>query len=134
MAKLENSLAEHKSGSVPTKGLALQNHREKEAYLQFEVSCQAPKAAPRLIISPLQLKRYKTYVYLLSSHINSNPTDNIINIIIGANNTAPTTPTLGEEDELKPLGGASANQLNSQQGTNRYSYRAAIYRSDSDIG
>lgn len=86
--------------------------------------------------SSFQLKRYKTYVYLLSSHINSNPTDNIINIIIGANNSAPTTPTttLGEEDELKPLG-AGVNLPNSQQGTNRYSYRAAIYRSDSqDIG
>lgn len=83
----------------------------------------------------MQLKRYKTYVYLLSSHINSNPTDNIINIIIGANNSAPTTPTLGEDDELKPLGVASANQSNSQQGTNRYSYRAAIARSEApDIG
>lgn len=96
VAKLENTVAEHKSGSVPTKGLALQNYREKEAYLQYE------------------LRRYKTYVYLLSSHINSNPTDNIINIIIGANNSTPTTPTLGEEDELKPLGVAA-----SQQGTNR---------------
>lgn len=38
VAKLESSLAEHKSGSVPTKGLNLQNHREKEAYLQYEVS------------------------------------------------------------------------------------------------
>jgi len=39
VAKLEASVAEHKNGgSVPTKGLALQNYREKEAYLQFEVS------------------------------------------------------------------------------------------------
>jgi hypothetical protein len=76
-----------------------------------------------------QLKRYKTYVYLLSSHINSNPTDNIINIIIGANNSAPSTPS--DEDELKPLGVAA----NNQQGTNRYSYRAAIARSEApDIG
>lgn len=122
---------------MPTKGLALQNYREKEAYLQYEV-CHLKFSSLKLcshhlfLFFDFQLKRYKTYVYLLSSHINSNPTDNIINIIIGANNSAPTTPTLGEEDELKPLGGAGANL---QQGTNRYSYRAAIYRSDTqDIG
>lgn len=38
MTKLENQLADHRRGSVPTKGLALQNYKEKEAYLQFEVS------------------------------------------------------------------------------------------------
>ncbi|CRL06997.1 CLUMA_CG019982, isoform A [Clunio marinus] len=115
VTKLENALTEHKSGAAPTKGLALQNHREKENYLQFE------------------LKRYKTYVYLLSSHINSTTNETMINIIIGASSTATsTTPTLGEEDELKPLG---VNLQTSQQGTNRYSYRAAIYRSDpQDIG
>ncbi|XP_070491117.1 PH and SEC7 domain-containing protein isoform X2 [Chironomus tepperi] len=111
VTKLESEITEHKQGTVPTKGLALQNYREKEAYLQFE------------------LKRYKTYVYLLSSHLNSNPTD-LINIIInsGENSTptTPTTTTLGEEDELRAL--------NQQQGTNRYSYRAAIYRSEQDIG
>lgn len=37
VTKLENTLADHKRGSVPTKGLALQNYREKETYLQFEV-------------------------------------------------------------------------------------------------
>lgn len=138
VTKLENTITEHKQGSVPTKGLALQNYREKEAYLQYEVR---PGTRSTLLLIwlfflflALQLKRYKTYVYLLSSHINSNPSDNIISIIIGANNSTPTTPTLGEEDELKPLG-AGANHQNDQQGTNRYSYRAAIYRSDSqDIG
>lgn len=70
--------------------------------------------------------------------MNSNPTD-LINIIIGAtSNSTPTTPTttLGEEDELKQLGAAGPNNQNNQ-GTNRYSYRAAIYRSDAqgnDIG
>jgi hypothetical protein len=37
VAKLESETAEHKQGTVPTKGLALQNYREKEAYLQYEV-------------------------------------------------------------------------------------------------
>lgn len=36
--KLENTLADHKRDTMPTKGLALQNYREKEAFLQFEVS------------------------------------------------------------------------------------------------
>lgn len=30
-------MVEHKGGAPPTKGLNLQNHREKEAYLQYEV-------------------------------------------------------------------------------------------------
>lgn len=110
VTKLENQLADHRRGSVPTKGLALQNYKEKEAYLQFE------------------LKRYKTYVYLLSSHINSNPNDNIINLIIGSNNSATSTPSLGEEEELKTQSGegdtdgvGSLNSSSNQnsQGTNR---------------
>lgn len=75
----------------------------------------------------------------MSSHINSNPTD-LINIIINSGNSTPATtptttvaaiatPSLGEEDELRPL-----SSSNNQQGTNRYSYRAAIYRSEQDIG
>lgn len=35
--KLENLLAEHKRSTIPTKGLALQNYKEKEAYLLYEV-------------------------------------------------------------------------------------------------
>jgi len=84
----------------------------------------------------LQLRRYKTYVYLLSSHMNSNPTD-LISIIIGGEalptttatttttmtSTSLTTQTVGEDLELAQLS-------SSQQGTNRYSYREAIYRSD----
>ena len=38
VAKLEDTVADHKRGSVPTKGLTLQNYREKEAYLQYEVA------------------------------------------------------------------------------------------------
>ena len=36
--QLQEQLADHKRGPVPTKGLALQNFVEKEAYLQYEVS------------------------------------------------------------------------------------------------
>lgn len=31
-------MTEHKRGTLPTKGQALQNYRDKEAYLQYEVS------------------------------------------------------------------------------------------------
>jgi hypothetical protein len=133
VAKLESETAEHKQGTVPTKGLALQNYREKEAYLQYEVRYFFCMPTHEIVYAikffshlNLQLKRYKTYVYLLSSHINSNPTD-LINIIITSGNSTPTTPS--DEDELRPL-----SSLTNQQGTNRYSYRAAIYRSEQDIG
>jgi PH/SEC7 domain-containing protein len=36
--KLTTALAEHRLETMPTKGLALQNYREKESYLQYEVS------------------------------------------------------------------------------------------------
>ena len=34
---LEQNFDEHKQGTVPSKGLALQNYKEKEAYLNYEV-------------------------------------------------------------------------------------------------
>ncbi|KAL5283724.1 efa-6 family protein [Megaselia abdita] len=49
--QLENSLEEHKSNSAPSKGLPLQNYKEKEAYLQHE------------------LKRYKTYSNVLNAKL-----------------------------------------------------------------
>lgn len=57
--------------------------------------------------------------------MNSNPTD-LINIIISSGSSTSPPATGEEEDELRAL--------NQQQGTNRYSYRAAIYRSEQDIG
>ncbi|ETN66241.1 hypothetical protein AND_001975 [Anopheles darlingi] len=49
VCKLELALAEHRSSTVPPRGLAYQNYREKEQYLEYE------------------LKRYKTYCNILSS-------------------------------------------------------------------
>uniref|UniRef100_A0A1I8M6G6 PH and SEC7 domain-containing protein 4 n=1 Tax=Musca domestica TaxID=7370 RepID=A0A1I8M6G6_MUSDO len=51
LAKIENTLMEHKKGPIPTKGLALQNYKEKEAFLQYE------------------LRRYKAYVSILTAKI-----------------------------------------------------------------
>lgn len=38
LAQLEQELNEHKKGPIPSKGLPLQNYKEKESYLQYEVS------------------------------------------------------------------------------------------------
>jgi len=38
LAQLDQELNEHKKGPIPSKGLALQNYKEKESYLQYEVS------------------------------------------------------------------------------------------------
>lgn len=38
IVQLQQEHDEHKQGAVPTKGLALQNYKEKEAFLKYEVS------------------------------------------------------------------------------------------------
>ncbi|XP_053677946.1 PH and SEC7 domain-containing protein [Anopheles nili] len=57
ITKIMNLLEEHKVSAAPPKGLALQNYKEKEVYLQYE------------------LKRYKTYYNLLSSRLTMEPQD-----------------------------------------------------------
>lgn len=37
VSQLEAALAEHKSATIPNKGLPLQNYKEKDAFLQYEV-------------------------------------------------------------------------------------------------
>ncbi|XP_055534343.1 PH and SEC7 domain-containing protein isoform X2 [Wyeomyia smithii] len=101
--KLENLLAEHKRSSIPTKGLALQNYKEKEAYLLYE------------------LKRYKTYYYLLSSRMNSDQALDFENLL-----TLGESSVLMETDEILQrnrqnstgagsFGSAGANQAIIQQ-------------------
>ncbi|XP_062537193.1 PH and SEC7 domain-containing protein isoform X2 [Armigeres subalbatus] len=100
--KLENLLAEHKRSTIPTKGLALQNYKEKEAYLLYE------------------LKRYKTYYYLLSSRMNSDQSLDFENLL-----TLGDSGLLLESDEILQrnrqntegggFGSAGANQTIIQQ-------------------
>jgi len=119
VAQLEELLAEHKRSSVPSKGLPLQNYIEKEAYLQYE------------------LKRYKTYVYVLSSRMLSEQQGDFQNCLI-SDETIPQ----GYQQLTVSLSGSNTgnNQIQQpitlNQPTNRYSYRAAIYRSEAqqDIG
>ncbi|XP_020814101.1 uncharacterized protein LOC110188657 isoform X6 [Drosophila serrata] len=51
LAQLEQELNEHKKGPIPSKGLPLQNYKEKESYLQYEI------------------RRYRTYVSILSAKL-----------------------------------------------------------------
>lgn len=37
IVQLQQEYDDHKQGATPTKGLALQNYREKEAFLKYEV-------------------------------------------------------------------------------------------------
>ncbi|XP_055677938.1 PH and SEC7 domain-containing protein isoform X2 [Lutzomyia longipalpis] len=55
--QLENEIEEHRRGPVPTKGLPLQNYKEKESFLLYE------------------LKRYKTYSEILSTRMMSGEQD-----------------------------------------------------------
>ncbi|XP_031641187.1 uncharacterized protein LOC116352596 isoform X2 [Contarinia nasturtii] len=59
VAQLTNELTEHKRNAPPSKGLQLQNYVEKDMYLQYE------------------LKRYKTYVNILSSPLNGDGQNNL---------------------------------------------------------
>jgi len=40
VAQLKHELMEHQKAPVPSKGLPLQNFKEKESYLQYEVSLE----------------------------------------------------------------------------------------------
>lgn len=80
LAKIENTLMEHKKGPIPTKGLALQNYKEKEAFLQYEVRKLQKKGNYKMKkyytfsssfshFITLQLRRYKAYVSILTAKI-----------------------------------------------------------------
>ncbi|XP_043479328.1 PH and SEC7 domain-containing protein isoform X1 [Leptopilina heterotoma] len=103
--KLETDLDEHRR-HPPEKGskaLTIQNYKEKDAYLQHE------------------LKRYKTYAYLLRSRL-----------VFAEVEPPLVESSIGEVDEVS---GAPLNSdvalvpppVPDRPATNRYSYRAAIY-------
>ncbi|XP_053682358.1 PH and SEC7 domain-containing protein isoform X2 [Sabethes cyaneus] len=90
--KLENLLAEHKRSSIPTKGLALQNYKEKEAYLLYE------------------LKRYKTYYYLLSSRMNSDQALDFENLLtLGESSVLMETDEILQRNRQNSTGGAGGS-------------------------
>ncbi|GBP01665.1 PH and SEC7 domain-containing protein 3, partial [Eumeta japonica] len=139
--KLENTILEHKKGPIPSKGLALQNYKEKEVFLQYE------------------LRRYKAYVSILAAKIladqqqyelqqcnqlNEEDTDKFFKTQVvtqqpirlqpmPTSSAAPNSINVSEQQHQQQSS-QSQPQLQQQQAAsgNRYSNsnRAAIYRSD----
>ncbi|XP_063907205.1 PH and SEC7 domain-containing protein-like isoform X5 [Zophobas morio] len=121
--RLEAELEEHRK-SPPDKGsksLVVQNYKEKEAYLTFEV------------------KRYRTYSYILRSRMSQYTEQHTVSLVENS---------IGEVDEATgvtlmdgPSGGIVPPPIPDRPSppTNRYSYRQAIYNrnmlnGDADIG
>lgn len=173
MAQLEASLAEHKRATVPNKGLPMQNYKEKETYLLYEVGLSHVKTHLYVFHHKYpcdpnaQLKRYQTYVTVLSqlfaTEVDQVAANCYPNGMLGAVNDEEDDagmtvhqiqqqqqqPSLYQPLTVNLSGSASANNKTTQlqkqpqihpplpvQPTNRYSYRAAIYRNDDqhDLG
>lgn len=89
--RLGDDLAEHKRNPPPSKGLQLQNYIEKDAYLQYEVLCTYSINAKfsfefhlndfNFVSFFFQLKRYKTYVNILSAPTSGDQQNNFQNSI-----------------------------------------------------
>ncbi|BFF92423.1 PH and SEC7 domain-containing protein [Drosophila madeirensis] len=80
LAQLEQELNEHKKGPIPSKGLPLQNYKEKESYLQYE------------------LRRYRTYVSILSAKMLADQQQ------LELQAQQPTQAILDEEADTFPMG------------------------------
>ncbi|XP_017141149.1 putative uncharacterized protein DDB_G0293878 isoform X6 [Drosophila miranda] len=80
LAQLEQELNEHKKGPIPSKGLPLQNYKEKESYLQYE------------------LRRYRTYVSILSAKMLADQQQLELQAL------QPTQAILDEEADTFPVG------------------------------
>ncbi|XP_043652833.1 PH and SEC7 domain-containing protein isoform X2 [Drosophila teissieri] len=80
LAQLDQELNEHKKGPIPSKGLALQNYKEKESYLQYE------------------LRRYRTYVSILSAKMLADQQQ----LELQAQQPSPASHE--EEDDTFPVG------------------------------
>ncbi|KAK3089024.1 hypothetical protein FSP39_000202 [Pinctada imbricata] len=104
--ELHSDLHSHRQ-HAPEKGSKariIQNYIEKESFLEYE------------------LKRYKTYIYLMQAHLAAHPElePSLVETVIGeveepeGERRAPPTPTRGVQRSL----------------SDRYSYRAAIYQNE----
>ena len=138
-------LADHKRGSAPSKGLPLQNYKEKESYLAYEVCLPIYclwKFKTSSYFCLFQLKRYKIYSNILNARVLAEQAE-LQNCIL---TDEETSPPISQPQSYQPLtvNLSSSNndtiqlqqpKLTSHQqqpslNTNRYSYRAAIYRSE----
>ncbi|XP_023289067.1 PH and SEC7 domain-containing protein 1 isoform X2 [Orussus abietinus] len=105
VSRLEAELDEHRRHPPErgAKALTIQNYKEKDAYLHYE------------------LKRYKTYAYLLRSRLAFTEVEpSLVESSIGEVDEGSATPTNAEVALVPP-------PVPDRPATNRYSYRAAIY-------
>ncbi|KAH8306348.1 hypothetical protein KR018_008499, partial [Drosophila ironensis] len=116
LAQLEQELNEHKKGPIPSKGLPLQNYKEKESYLQYE------------------LRRYRTYVSILSAKLladqqqlelqaqqispAAHEEEEADTFPVGTTTTTTTTP---QSISLQPAKEQAPKEPQQPQPTNRYS-------------
>ncbi|XP_043288954.1 PH and SEC7 domain-containing protein isoform X6 [Venturia canescens] len=104
--RLEAELDEHRRHPPErgAKALTVQNYKEKDAYLHYE------------------LKRYKTYAYLLRSRLAFTEVEpSLVESCIGEVDESGSGALLNAEVALVPP------PVPDRPATNRYSYRAAIY-------
>ncbi|XP_050088519.1 PH and SEC7 domain-containing protein-like isoform X2 [Anopheles aquasalis] len=85
VCKLELELGEHRASTVPPRGMANQNYREKEQYLEYE------------------LKRYKTYCNILSSR-------HSLTLVDGSNKSDDRTAVVTPDNNV-PAGEQINDQL-----------------------
>ncbi|XP_055385023.1 PH and SEC7 domain-containing protein isoform X2 [Condylostylus longicornis] len=137
VTQLENTLTEHKKGPIPNKGLPLQNYKEKENYLNYE------------------LKRYKTYVSILNAKMIAdqqlemqqqnclldeqfNLAQRNLGTAIGNTSSIPVNNILQQQiSDAQQQQQPPSDSNNSSGLGNRYGYRPNIYRtsdSQQDIG
>lgn len=102
VTQLKHELKEHQKTPVPSKGLPLQNHKEKEAYLQYEVSPDGNSLAELSTnVFIYQLRRYEAYVNILTAKLLTDQQP----LELQCQQAAP--PTLEEDADTFPVGTGS---------------------------
>ncbi|XP_061401194.1 PH and SEC7 domain-containing protein-like [Musca vetustissima] len=141
LAKIENTLMEHKKGPIPTKGLALQNYKEKEAFLQYEL--RRYKAYVSILTAKILADQQQQFELQQSNQLNEEDSDKFFKIQTA---TAPirlqpmtsSTPPAAAPNSINANDEQQQQQQEPQSGNSRYSTnnRAAIYRTDQqqDLG
>lgn len=136
VSRLEAELDEHRRHPPErgAKALAVQNYKEKDVYLHHEVktfflkffSIVNTKSLTNVMLFVLQLKRYKTYVYLLRSHLALTEVEqSLVENSIGE--VDETVAGTLQQINVAPDASIVPPPIPDRPATNRYSYRAAIY-------
>ncbi|XP_075145667.1 exchange factor for Arf 6 isoform X2 [Haematobia irritans] len=102
LGKIEYTVMEHKKGPIPTKGLALQNYKEKEAFLQYEL--RRYKAYVSILEAKILADQQQQFEMQQSNQLNEEDTDKFFKI------QTSTTPI-----RLQPLPASTANSINANE-------------------